>query len=245
MGKLLRRSFEGKGKKTFLPVDKLEKIITKASVYNELQRRQTRIRFRNNTSEALDSLARKTCHESSTEAGILGTLTTRKKIFATLALMDRVEAIEDFVQDGLYDCHLPFYLPQAHDIDGDVYRLVSAWDNVENQIPLKLFSRWQTNQRESFEDYQWRFLTPVFKLVSEEKPRPLHYELDESQRLPFVEAYEGQDPHDMLVMSGGFSQVWRVKIHAAHHDHPSVRWISQAEIDLKTVLHVMANLRLM
>lgn len=198
----------GKDDLRFLPVDKLEELITHQTVYRELQRHSY---FEPKTHEDLDSLTHAICDEVSPTATRSEALTTRKKIFATLVLIERVDAIEAFIQEGLYDIHLPVHLPNAHrDLRGSVYRM-SMRDGGKEKIPINLFSSWKFFQREIFEQYQWQFLAPFFDMISEENPRPLRYALQHKRVLPFVEDYEGK------------GEVWRVRIHPAHHSHPSVR----------------------
>lgn len=202
----------------FLPIDKLEELITHQTVYQVLQRHSC---FELKTHDDLDFLTHAICDEASPIATRSEALTTRKKIFATLVLIDRVDAIEAFVQEDLYDVHLPVHLPIAHsDLYGSVYRM-SMRGGGKEKIPINLFSSWKFFQREIFEQYQWQFLAPFFDMLSEENPRPLRYTLQHKHVLPFVEDHEGKGEEP--VISGGFSEVWRVRIHPAHHSHPSVR----------------------
>ncbi|KAF3765541.1 kinase-like protein, partial [Cryphonectria parasitica EP155] len=172
----------------------------------------------------------------------------RKRIFATLVLINQVVAIGDFIQEGLYDMHLPFYLPdQKLDLHGDVYRLSNPEED-NTKIPIPLFSGWKSLERENFEKYQWQFLAPFFDVMSGENSRPLHYVLEDSRILPFIEDLEGKGPEP--VISGGYSEVWRVKIHPAHHSNSSqtnpdfaVKRLRPSDRSLETFKREVATLK--
>lgn len=119
-----------------------------------------------------------------------------RKIFAILALVERVRDITAFVKEGLSDDDLPFYTTQKHKTSIKTVCL-----------PKELLEGWPIYLLEVFEAYQWMVLAPVFDLRS---GRINHYVLEDTICLPFL---KDKDDHGE---SGGFSDVWRVKIHPAH-----------------------------
>lgn len=224
LNELIRRSTEHvsseRSEKRFLPINKLDKLITLEAVYKELQRHR---HFQSKPSVEVDSLAHAICDEVSptSSSSRAGDLTTRKRIFATLVLMERVDSIELFIQDDLFDVHLPFQLPSDHYGNVPLY-WTSTRDGEEASNAIALFTDWRPHEREMFEKYQWQFLAPFFHF----NRRPQHYVLQDGIILPFVEDLEGKG-HEPII-SGGFSEVWRVQIHDAHYSHPSVRKIARS-----------------
>lgn len=250
---LLWSSLEGNENQEFIPADKLDSLITDTRVYNDLQKRA---HFENDTTEALESLTREICHTTSLDVDRPDDLTSRRKIYATLVLINRVETIRDFIQDGLYDCHLPFKTRRAASTrDGSVYRN-STPTGVGEPVPIAFFASWDTQSKNFFVDYQWKCLAPFLKMLSRKRTQPpMHYVFEDSRILPFMddeeeegeeemeeegddeyededdddeqeeeeEEDEGQEHNKSGLFLGGFSYVWRVRIHPAHHDHLPVR----------------------
>lgn len=70
---------------------------------------------------------------------------------------------------------------------------------------LRTFSQWTAKAVEDFDRDQWSFISPIFDQVG------LHYELNDHVVLPFI---EDNERHGLI--SGGYSQVWSVRIHPAH-----------------------------
>lgn len=222
LSELIRRrihdSFPGRTEKRFLPLSELDKLITLASVYNELHHHTD---FRTRTAEECNSLAHAVCDETAPTTdrpSRAGGLTTRKKLFATLVLMGRVNAIELFIENELFDVHLPFHLPVADQYTNGPLHWTRTRDGVDTSIPIAFFQDWTDHDKDMFvERYQWQLLAPFFHF----KPRPQDYVFQDGIILPFVEDLEGKG-HEPVI-SGGFSEVWRVRIHDDHYNHHSVR----------------------
>lgn len=194
--------------KEFLPLDRLEDIMTEIAVYRELRRHG---HFTDRTDESLFSLASKICGATySARPKDPGNMRTRKRIFATLVLMERVDAIEAFIQEGIYDSHLPFHLK-----DDNLYK-TSKEDGRHEMSSILAVSSMTDVEREQLEKCQWQFLAPFFTLNSTPYNRTLHYALADSHILPFV------DYDDGVSTRGYNSGVTRVRIHHAHHSGPSV-----------------------
>lgn len=208
------QSSSGKSRDVFLPIDKLDKIITWQSVYTELVRVLQHERSQNDL--------QKLTHEVWDEVKVPESpLTTRRKVFATLVCINKASCITYFIDEDLYDCHLPFHFASSRHPGAHVYR--NSRQGAE--IRLHCFSRmgWTVVEQENFQRYQWDFQAPYFEIISDGKrTQPLHYALDDRTVLPFIEDSEEDGLGGPSMTSGGYSDVWRVRIHPAHHSHPSV-----------------------
>lgn len=194
----------------FLPFNQMDKIFTYEAVFEELQ-----THFRDATPEEVSLLAHQVCDEFKQADS---SLTTRRKIFGTLVRINKAEWITHFINEGLFDSDLPFYFPNSNEQQEPVTRMTKKGQ----RIPIK-FPRWRYFERESFEQRQWEFLAPFFEVTptNGKRWRPLDYFLGDNTILPFTEDFEGESMGDMI--SAGYSEVWRVRIHPSHHSHPSVR----------------------
>ena len=181
----------------FLPICELEAIITFANVKAELER-SGRVK------SSLDAIAGQVLEPHSDKD------TSRRIIFAVLCLLEKASKIQDFIQEGYFDCHLPF----------DFGALKGSGPTKGISSSPELFSSWKLKNIDGFEMYQGQLLAPCFKLSNEKslklKTRNLHH----SVVLPFVE-YEVKDRILGKTVQGGSSEVRIVKIHHAHHDYVS------------------------
>lgn len=199
----------------FLPVDELHKIITFDTVYAELFRVLGHVKCQDD----LKSISYNICDETKFPKS---PSTSRKKLFATLVCINKAACISDFIHENIYDCHLPFYFTNSHQQDAYVYRKAKNGDEARVQC-FETMS-WSILDCENFQKYQWGFLAPYLEIISNGKrKRPRHYDFDDGQVLPFVEDSRKQSSEEPSMFSGGYSDVWRVRIHPAHHSHPSVR----------------------
>lgn len=190
----------------------MDKIFTYEAILKELHTHHLDL-----TEEGLQCLAHKVYDEVKLPDS---SLTTRRKIFGTLVRINKAAWITNFISEGLYDSDLPFYFPNSNEQHEPVMRRTRKGHSV----PVHCFTvpRWKPFERESFEQYQWEFQAPFFEVTptNGQRRRPLHYELGYNSILPFTEDFEGEGMGDMI--SAGYSEVWRVRIHPAHHSHPSV-----------------------
>lgn len=113
--------------------------------------------------------------------------TPAKKIFGVLVLLDRPIDITYFTSAGFRDNSLPISTD-------DLQRI------------------WPHGAVEEFDKIQWRFIAPYFSLSSNQAA--YHYQLETNTVLPWV--CDDKSSSD-LPISGGFGNVWRVKIHPEHH----------------------------
>lgn len=181
----------------FLPMDKLDMIITPVNILEEL--RWLRIGERED--------------QESITLEIWGTFkkegkkpTTRRKLFAILVMLEKLQTILDFISEGLYDSDLPFTLHKDSTISRQDARTIEAFQR----------SDWRINQKDQFTTYQWKVHVPYFDLSYEAQPKVPHYLLEDQTLLPLVGHHSSseQPPWNR----GGFSVVRKVKFHPAHYN---------------------------
>lgn len=193
----------------FLPIDALDNIVTEDRVRDEIGKLS---KFPNKTLE--DDV-----QQILGASNIPGQTTSRKKIFAILALIEKLEAIWDFVREGVFDSHLPFEKDKTQSPDGPRkgrFELSRKSDTGSStRIPIRAFDGWTGAEIQNFERTQWDIHVPIFFLNTKKEPKVRHYPLQESVVLPFVEDDEVKQGAKM----GGFAEVWRVKFHPSHHNH--------------------------
>lgn len=209
LGDELREAYcetASKQRSDFLPIDALDRIVTEDRVREEIEKIAT---------GSYDDSDRDVKHilDASTNPG---QKTSRKKIFAILALLDKSGAIWDFVKEGIYDIHLPFEKERADGSRKNRLELTRRSDTGDStRIPITAFHGWTGAEVTHFERTQWDVHIPIFFLNTEKHPRVRHYTLQESVVLPFIEDDEVKQGGKM----GGFADVWRVKFHPSHHNH--------------------------
>lgn len=197
--------------KRFLPLDQINLIVTHEAVQEELQ-------LHSGDRSQCTRLAHQICNPTNISQLDPSYTTTRQRIFATLVRINKAAWISQFVDENLYDCHLPFFFPSARSEVSCAYRQ----DGLDQSVCIHLFSNWGEFDKESFERYQWEFQAVFFELnLDEQQKRPSHHEFQDNAILPFIEDHE-REGLDVMPISGGFSDVWRIKIHPAHHNYSSV-----------------------
>jgi hypothetical protein len=128
--------------KRFLPLDALEKLITKTNVEAEL----------GVTNGAWANLTRR-----GNSSDLFNTVIDQaKKVFATLVLLEKAPAIHSLLDEGLTDKDLPL----VRDTD---YGHLKSRDH-ETQFP---FGGWRHASLTSFLQKQWNFLAPVLDAKGE------------------------------------------------------------------------------
>jgi hypothetical protein len=204
LGLAIRASFQvsaEKEKKDFLPLDALKNILTANRVRRELKKLGVI------PPEKLDQFTEDIWNVASPSPG---TKTTRRKILAILALIKKVEKIVDFIQENLYDSDLPFALSNG---TRPGLRQLDRRGKDGKLEAIKLFDTWEVHELELFEYNQWHLLAPYFHLSTRDDPKVRHYILDKRIILPFTE--DNEVKHE----GGGYSDVWKVVIHPAHHNY--------------------------
>lgn len=201
-----------KQRSEFLPIDALDGIITEDRVDDIIGK----------SPKGLSVESGRSVQQILCASMIPGQTTSRKKIFAILALIDKLEAIWDFVAEDIYDIHLPFEKQKAQTVDGSKkgrLELTRRSDTCASaRIPVKASHGWTGAAVTSFERTQWDVHVPIFFLNTQEDPKVRHYRLQDSVILPFIE--DDEVKHGGKV--GGFADVWRVKFHPSHHNQRSL-----------------------
>jgi hypothetical protein len=187
-------------RREYLPLDQLDRIVTADRVKRELQKYNI-------------VQPGKLNHYTSQIWGITKSPnnTSRRKIFAILALLQKITAIPDCIENDLYDGDLPFELTAG---PGPGRSQLSRTRKGGMTEPIAFCREWPTHLLESFCTYQLRLLAPYFELSTKSQPKVLHYNLKSTTILPFIEV----NKENVSAHRGGFGDVWRVKIHPAHHN---------------------------
>lgn len=206
LGDELREAYcqtKSKERHKFLPIDALDSIVTKERVREEIGK------FSNVSHDDADRGVRLILDPPN----LAGQISSRKKIFAILALIDKLETIWDFIRQDIYDAHLPFE-KQPEDPDWTqktwpaLLRRAAPGSRVRFRIAA--FRGWTGAEITSFERTQWDVYVPIFTL----SPRSHHHVLEDSVILPFVEDDEVKRGDEM----DGFANVRRVKFHPSHYE---------------------------
>ncbi|KAJ4410962.1 hypothetical protein N0V82_009113 [Gnomoniopsis sp. IMI 355080] len=188
----------GDGGRLFVPDNALKSILSSHNVLEELQKYYFTDMLATDLQALADQVSTNNSHESATGPGLF-------KTFAVLVLLDRAHQILSFRQEGLSDTNLPLTKVQAEDGEGFELRRGDA-----PNIHLGCFDGWTQNDIKAFEKLQWRVVVPVFS----DTPKQQFLDLEDQAVLPYIESWENKERDHF---KGGNSEVWKVKIHDAHH----------------------------
>lgn len=176
------------GDERFLPNDKLEELVTEASVLLALQ--QTTIKQQDHENLATWVL----------ESG--------KRLFLILVLLtqgskEQLSWLQDLKNDGISDSALPLGFSETNPYYG--YPLVGGAEGAQR---FHAFEDWEDNNLILFKVYQWMFLAPVFGNTSTKFRRPL------SREQPLAVLNLGKYPARNTILG----DVLEGEIHPAHID---------------------------
>ncbi|KAI0859626.1 kinase-like domain-containing protein [Xylaria cubensis] len=199
---------------TYLPLGKVETICRRDVVRHELLR--TFI-------DDLPSVDRYTNYVCGDQNDSDQDENTSRKIFANLVLIGQLDKINDFVEAGIKDRHLPFR-KASREQGGEKFILVKRPTlNRTGTEPLSCFNDWHPVSKRKFYDNQWRLLSPYFdKTVNGSVGL---YELDEQSIMPWIDI--GEEKKGSYVPTenvGGFGKVTQVTIHPDHHDFEATKF---------------------
>jgi hypothetical protein len=162
------------GNQQFLPLSELDAKVTRDSISAQLSE---------DTRQLLPSLPDEVLDHA-------------KKIFAILVVIGEPRRIQDLVQEGLTDEHLPLSLREA-----DNYNVLKS----RNDQNFKSFASWDNEPRvEEFLDKQWLVQAPVLD------PTGRHIDLTEKCALPFLQS------NKVATAADGLCSVHRGILHPAH-----------------------------
>ncbi|KAM5521284.1 protein kinase [Fusarium oxysporum f. sp. phaseoli] len=192
--------------KQFLPRDRLNDILTEDRIKRTLEE-EGRL-----PKERLQDILQEILSPSISDQNAELYLRSRKEILAILSLIDRVSAIERFIEEDICDYDLPFrYVRETEPHSSDQRLWVMKTSDIERDPrTISLFSEWRDSQAESFKDQQWRIHVPVFSASREGTREPTHYSLARKTITPYLSCTP--------VGKGGFSVVNKVEIHHGHID---------------------------
>ncbi|KAI0905507.1 kinase-like domain-containing protein [Ustulina deusta] len=192
---------------SYLPLGQVETICRRETVRRELSR---------TFGDESPDIDRYTDYVCGNQDGSSQDEDTSRKIFATLVLISQLSRINDFVEAGIKDKHLPFRT-SSREQAGDAFTLVKrATLSRTKSEPLFCFDNWNLVEKRNFYVNQWRLLSPYFDRASDGSVGL--YELDEQSIMPWIA--EGEEKRGTFVPSenvGGYSMVRQVTIHPDHH----------------------------
>lgn len=220
---------EWKESRYFVPDDELEKIMTHSNVREELKRMQ------------MDAT------EISHYAGRICPSTRR--LFAAILYSHRGGRCDDIYnllgRENITDEDLP--LVRVHHRKDDEHR--RHWNLARKEhyqckrvdhsscSIVNTISQWPREYIVDIERVQWFFRAPVFEFNLKDVQ---HYEFHDSEVLPFIE-----DEENETTRHGGYSEVWKIKIHPAHQKvlpYPSFRVrTNEIQIDIGQSLTVIGT----
>ena len=191
----------------FIPVDAIRKLEEKRPVREELRRIFPRM-----DRDPLDHYVHLIC-------------TKATRIFAILlaSSMDIQEGICDLLDEGITDVNLPFVRVPLYGVERGGRSSSSSFTlakyehtNCQREghagCGIRALSNWGRFQIETLSRDQWLALAPVFRRASKGIP---HYHFEDNTVFPFTEDDENNNEK---LKSGGYSEVWPVRIHPAHQD---------------------------
>lgn len=188
----------GDGGRLFVPDNNLRSILSSHNVFQELQKHYFSDMSATDLQELAGQISTNNSYESATGPSLLRT-------FAVLVLLDQAHQILSFRQEGLSDATLPLTKVEAADGEGFELRREDA-----PGAHLGCFDGWTLNDIGAFEKLQWRVVVPIFSDTTKQQ----FLDLEDQAVLPYIESWENEE-HDHF--KGGNSEVWKVKIHDAHH----------------------------
>lgn len=206
--RVLRKIPGHEEKKGFLPQKELAALMTEAHVKQELHQC-----FEDLDSTTIAQFARKIC---GTTAGQGEHVSSFKKIFAILVLCEKPNAIPKFLEEDISDSDLPLLKTTPSGTSSpNIYHLARRGQ----QDTLKCFHGWSHTAVWRFEEWQWSTIAPFFHRGG--KKYVPHLELQDQVALPFEQDSRFPDKtrtYQRLEFEGGFSNVFKVRIHPDHHD---------------------------
>jgi len=167
------------------------------------------------TPEAIRKYAKQICEECPQQRkgdnGKPPKVKSFKKIFVILVLIERTSSIREFLSEDINDLHLPLYKENEERNCFDL-RL-----KRERHRVLKCFKGWTRFQITTFEGWQWTTISPFFPRGS--RKNTYHFSLQGSVMLPFTaDSRRDANSHFDNEFEGGYSRVFKVDIHAHHHN---------------------------
>lgn len=185
-------------KRGFFPKKSLDRIITKKAVVTVLTKAAPDLPV-----TEIQYYASKICHDS----GPKDTEPSYRKMFTILLLIQQPGKIIHFVKYGLSDKDLPLVSHSSAD-SPNIFELRRR-KHPETRLPAECLEHFDVLTAGNFDGWQWATIAPYF--AKGPKRRVRFYTLAEKDIMPWTKKDKGN-------WGGGFSTVYRVTIHEAHHD---------------------------
>lgn len=193
------------GHSWFIPIDVIRKLEEKRSVREELRRIFPRM-----DRDPLDHYVHVIC-------------TKATRLFAILlaSSIEIQEAICELLDEGITDANLPFVRVPLYGVDRErrsspytlaKYEHTNCQREDHAGCGIRALSNWHGVEIQSLCRDQWLALSPIFRRASKGIP---HYHFEDNTVLPFTEDDENNNEK---MKSGGYSEVWAIRIHPAHQD---------------------------
>ncbi|KAL3290711.1 protein kinase [Colletotrichum asianum] len=195
---LFKAMVASKDSKRFLPLSKLEQLITTTVVLQELA-----TEFPTLSDSELAECASFVCDSKcsgSVEAKHLK-FTPGRRLFALLIMIDQLDSFLHLRAAGLGDIDLPL---EATSIEGHL-------KSTHTSRTFECFGTWSPFKLDAFNDWQWKLLAPYFSTTDDAQEKVQFYVLSPKTVMPWTE--EG-----LTLNEGGQSGVKKVKIHESHHN---------------------------
>ena len=184
----------------FIPNSSLGELIVDPNVKLELKRMYPRKSERD-----ISKYTRAICHQGKSCKGIYAVL---------VCTFGQPSNICDFIDDEITDNSLPFH---RNDPKNRSYRLCErdhqkhCRASSHRRCAIQAMQSWRQGDLGNFDRDQWLVQAPVFRKFHDK----IHYlDLEPNVVLPFTEDDESTD----IIETGGFSDVWGVRIHPAHQN---------------------------
>ncbi|KUJ07851.1 kinase-like protein [Mollisia scopiformis] len=193
------------GTKKWLPFDKLFELVNESFVNQELLQAFNNELSANELGAYVKEICGPIIYKDDRDNNLKS---SSRSIFAILTLMGELRSVPHFVdpESRLSDKDLP--LDSRKNPGTNTYEFFSV------MLPGSVWpgpKDWKGKEYDSFMDYQSYMLSPFFKL--RQKNIVPFYDLYRNTVLPFIEDGEKNRRRE-----GHHGNVWRVKIHPAHHD---------------------------
>ncbi|KAF6839179.1 serine/threonine protein kinase [Colletotrichum plurivorum] len=190
--------------KDFLPHDELKILINRRDVTSLLRKAFPLRKHRNIPYLVEQIMGKSNDSETREKQGPL-----RRRIFATLIMMEKIVLIEDFIGDNVEDSDLPLGVRRV-----ERPRHVLEFYNRDAK-PLSKLNTWTSKNKEDFAHRQESFCAPFFELPGD---RVCFYQLERGAILPYL-------VHRQTYV-GGYSSVTQVEIHGSHYSHGKRQQVS-------------------
>ncbi|TGO38122.1 hypothetical protein BHYA_0081g00180 [Botrytis hyacinthi] len=143
-----------------------------------------------------------------------------RKLYATLAYIERGADVYHFAEQGISDKDLPLNYFQGVPSVGKGTREKGALFLKEG-VRIKNLDHWKDKTLEEFYDVQWLMIAPIFEDKTD-------LELAAREVLPFI-SFHGANTDAMKPKQGAYSEVSPVQVHPSHHEFWKKEYVTTKE----------------